>query len=318
MDWASVVNFLDSPIFGKSPLSAFLRVNEAFLRRLPSRVTWGGLLRPYGQALHAVVGLRRARTVYCGTFFMRNRPQLELALRLIDREEKVTCFTIAVLACSIGAEVYSVLATLRSRRPGIMFTVNAVDISAEAIAFAREGVYPLAGSKFTGENIFAHLDRQETEEFFRAEVGQMRVRGWISEDITWRAGDATDPTMLAQLGPQDMVFANNFLCHMHPAEAERCLRGIVPLVRPRGYLVVSGVDLEVRTRVARDLSLEPVTEMIEEIHGGDPTLRKDWPFRYWGLEPFNRGRPDWWIRYCSVFRVPGAVPAAAAKMAMAT
>ena len=305
MNWTMIVDLLDSPIFGKSPLGAFLRVNEAFLQRLPLRARNSGLLRPYGEALHAVVGVRRNRTFNFGTLFMRNRPQLELALRLIDREEKVSSFTIAVLACSIGAEVYSILWTLCSRRPKIKFTVNAVDISEEAIEFARNGVYSLAGSKFTGENIFSRLSKQEMDELFQAEAGKMRVHRRIRNNINWSTGDAADPKLAIQLGPQDMVFADNFLCHMNPAEAGRCLRNIVRLVRPDGYLFVSGVDLDVRSKVAHDLSLVPVKEMIDEIHEGDISLRKDWPFRYWGLEPLNKRRPDWQMRYCSVFRVVG-------------
>ncbi len=303
MGLSVVVDLLDSPIFGKSALGAFLGVNEAFLRRLPSWAIGRAPLRRYGEILHALIRLRPNRTSYFGTFFMRNRPQLELAQHLIHGENTTSKFVLTVLASSIGAEVYSITRTLRSRCPGATFSVNAVDISKEAIEFARKGVYPLAGSKFTGENIFARLTPDEMDEFFHSEGNMMRVHGWIGEDIEWRAGDAADPELAAQLGPQDMVFASNFLCHMSPAEAERCLRSVVRLVKPGGYLFVSGMDLDVRTKVARDLSLKPVTEMIEEIHEGDTSLRKDWPFRYWGLEPLNRRRPDWQIRYCSVFQI---------------
>src|SRR5438034_4334882 len=46
------------------------------------------------------------------------------------------------------------------------------------------------------------------------------------------------------------------------------------LVSPGGYLFVSGVDLDVRTKVALDLGWEPVPELIKEIHNGDPSDRK--------------------------------------------
>lgn len=108
--------------------------------------------------------------------------------------------------------------------------------------------------------------------------------------------------MLA-VGQQDMVFANNFLCHMSPESADKCLRNIVKMVKPGGYLFVSGIDTDVRSSVARDLALEPVTELLKEAHNGDRTLIKDWPFKYWGLEPFDPERPDWAVRYASVFQV---------------
>lgn len=90
---------------------------------------------------------------------------------------------------------------------------------------------------------------------------------------------------------------------MRPKEAEECLRNLVRLVKPGGYIFVSGIDLDVRTKVARELGWRPVTELIKEIHEGDPSLRRDWPLRYWGLEPFNESRADWKIRYASVFQI---------------
>ena len=304
MNHAAIVNALDSPIFGKSLLSAYLRVNEALFRRLPSPAMRLAPLRAYGELLNAIVRLRTNRTSYFGTFFMRNRPLLELAVRLIDRDHKASVhYQVAVVACSIGAEVYSISRTLRACCPARTFSINAVDISPEAVEFARTGIYALAGSGFTDENIFACLSEREMDEFFHAEDGRMRVRDWIREGIAWRSGNAADSAIADVLGPQDVVFANNFLCHLHPAVAEKCLRNIVTLVKPGGYLFVSGVDLDVRARVARELALEPVTEMIEEIHEGDSALRKSWPFRYWGLEPFNRRRHDWEWRYASAFCV---------------
>jgi hypothetical protein len=85
--------------------------------------------------------------------------------------------------------------------------------------------------------------------------------------------------------------------------AERCLRNIARLVRPYGYLFVSGIDLDVRARVAADLGWLPVEELIEEIHEGDPCNRKLWPFHYVGLEPLDKRRHDWKHRYAAAFQV---------------
>jgi hypothetical protein len=40
--------------------------------------------------------------------------------------------------------------------------------------------------------------------------------------------------------------------HMNASEAERCLRNIARLVTPLGYLFVSGVDLNILTKVAKE------------------------------------------------------------------
>jgi hypothetical protein len=140
------------------------------------------------------------------------------------------------------------------------------------------------------------------DEMFDREEEQLRVKSRFREGITWRLGDARDPGLVGALGAQDIVVANRFLCHMHPKEAEECLRNIAQLVKRDGYLFVSGVDLAVRSKVARELGWRPVTELISEIHEGDPSLRRDWPLQYWGLEPLDQGRIDWKMRYASVFQ----------------
>ena len=70
------------------------------------------------------------------------------------------------------------------------------------------------------------------------------------------------------MGLQDIVIANNFLCHMDPVAAEGCLRNIARLVRPHGYLFVSGIDLDIRTRVVEHLGWQPMQDLLEEMHAG--------------------------------------------------
>ena len=172
---------------------------------------------------------------------------------------------------------------------------------------ARRGVYPSGRSELVDEPIFDRMTAKEMEEMFDRNGDWLRVKPWIKEGIVWRVGDAADPGLAAALGHQDMVVANRFLCHMRPLEAEECLRNLARLVAPGGHLFVSGVDLDVRTKVATALGWKPVPDLLEEIHEGDPSLRASWPHRYWGLEPIDKGRADWIIRYASVFQL-GASP----------
>src|SRR5262249_50796279 len=140
-------------------------------------------------------------------------------------------------------------------------------------------------------------------EMFDWEGDQGRIKSWLREGITWQVGDASDPKLISILGLQDLVVASNFLCHMDALDAERCLRNLAHLGSPGGYVFVSGVDLDVRTKVALDLDWKPVTELRAEIHDGDPLVRADWPWQWWGLEPFDRRRPDWQTRYASAFQI---------------
>ncbi len=289
--------------FGKSPASLYLRLNKRIWERLPSRVRNLYPIRSYGTWLHNLVCLRARREMYFGTFFLRNRPALELMRRLAHQQAHGSTLRVAVLACSIGAEVYSILRTIRSARPDLKVRLDAVDISQEILSFAEKGIYASDTSQLVGSSIFERLTEDEMVEMFDWEEDEAKVKLWLREGITWQLGNAADPELINILGPQDMVVASNFLCHMAPADAEKCLGNIAQLVSPGGYLFVSGVDLDVRTKVAVNLGWEPVPELIAEIHNGDPSVRADWPWQWWGLEPLNRRRQDWQIRYAAAFRI---------------
>jgi hypothetical protein len=90
---------------------------------------------------------------------------------------------------------------------------------------------------------------------------------------------------------------------MNVSAAEQCLRNIGHLVNPGGYLFVSGIDLDVRTIVARDLGWTPIEELLDEIHEGDSCMGPLWPFHYGGLEPMNKRRQDWRLRYAAAFQL---------------
>ena len=294
-------------IFGKSPLSAYLRLNQRLWNKLPASVTALGPIHSYGHSLHTLARIHDARSQAFSTHFLRNRPQLELIRRLVERSTEADTLRVAVLGCSTGAEAYSVAWTIRSARPELKLVLNAVDISSLAVEVGKSGVYSLVASHLTNTDMFERMTATEIEEFFDRDGDAATVKSWIKEGIKWNVGNAAEPEILDTLGPQDIVVANNFLCHMDDTMAERCLRNIARLVSPHGYLIVSGIDLDIRTKVANDLGWNPLQELLEEIHEGDPGMRSFWPCHYAGLEPLNKKRQDWRIRYATAFQlVPSA------------
>ena len=289
-------------LFGKSPVGAYLRVNEWLWNRLPGPIKRLPPLRSYGHLIHALVRMESVRQMSLGTFFLRNRPELEL-IRRVSRARNSPQPRVAVLGVSNGAEAYSIAWAIRSAFPATRPILHAVDISAGALAAAQEGTYSLNGDEMVGEPIFARLTEMEMEDLFDRKGDRFTVKPWIREGIRWHLGDVRDPRLQEAMGPQDIVVANRFLCHMVPADAERCLRSFASLVAPGGYLFVSGVDLDVRTKVAKQLGWKPVRELLEEIHDGDSSLRDSWPCKYWGLEPLDKQRPDWEMRYAAAFQL---------------
>jgi SAM-dependent methyltransferase/mannose-6-phosphate isomerase-like protein (cupin superfamily) len=299
----SLARLARSRIFGKSPINAYLRLNRVLWDNLPASVVAAPPIRPYGHFLHRLARMQGDRSQAFATFFLRNRPQLELIRRLAARRGYGDPVRVAVLGCSTGAEVYSVAWTVRSERPDVSLILHAVDISKQAIEIGRRGSYPLADSQLTNTDIFERVTESETKQLFDRDGDIMTVKSWLREGIEWSVGDAATPEILDSLGQHDVVVANNFLCHMQPAMAARCLRNIARLVRPHGFLLVSGIDLEIRASVADDLRWRALEELLEEIHDGDPSMRSLWPFHYVGLEPLDKNRPDWRLRYATAFQV---------------
>jgi chemotaxis methyl-accepting protein methylase len=78
---------------------------------------------------------------FFGTFFLRNRPELEQIRRVIQSQPHGSTLRIAVLGCSTRAEVYSLLWTVRSARPDLKLQTRAVDISPEILRIAETAVY---------------------------------------------------------------------------------------------------------------------------------------------------------------------------------
>jgi SAM-dependent methyltransferase len=271
--------------------------------RVPAKLRNTMPMRWYGTSLHNLICRRASRRQFTGTFFLRNRPELELMRRLVGRKPNGATLNIAVLGCSIGAEIYSILSTIRGARPDLNVHLCAVDNSAEVLKVAKEAVYTSEICDFVGSSIFERVTEAEFGEMFEGDRREARVRSWLREGISWHLSDAGDPRLMRGVGPQDMVVASNFLCHMEPSKAENCLRNIASIVKPGGYLFVTGIDLDVRAKVARELRWRPIQELIEEIHDGDPSVRRDWPCKWWGLEPLNTKRDDWQMRYAAVFHL---------------
>jgi len=313
----------------------YLRANLWIWNHLPGSLTYSRVGSIYGVHLHRLIQLQSARRQGLGTFFFRNRPELTLLIRLLDSKQQGSTLDLAILGCSKGAEVYSFSYSIRTARPDLRVRLHALDIDPDVLGLAEGGVYSLergvpeqnssSGSIAPGgdlssrtfrdqrTSVFERMSTDEIEAMFECEGGQASVKPQYRQGITWHLGDAGDPKSVHTLGLQDIVVANRFLCHMQPKEAETCLRSLARLVKPGGYLFVSGVDLGVRAKVARDLHWTPITELISEIHEGDPSLRQDWPLQYWGLEPLDRRRSDWRIRYASVFQL-GEAPLVTASI----
>ena len=307
-----------TPIMSSKFIQAYLSQVRRVWRHLPASLRRQSLGQAFGRHVHSTVLLHAKRGQNHSTFFLRNRPELELMSRLASQKPNGSNLKLCVVACSIGAEVYSILWAIRSARPDLKVKTYAIDIAQDVVDFAQVGIYPRSHHVVKmpdgtmSLDLYKRMSAQEMAAMFEVDGSEAKIKPWLKEGITWRARDANDPAFVEAAGPQDIVVANRFLCHMRPQAAESCLRNVARLVKSGGYLFISGVDLDVRTKVARDMGWKPITDLIREVHEGDCSLGSVWPLDYWGIEPFSETRPDWKLRYASAFQIgeASAEPAA--------
>jgi hypothetical protein len=273
------------------------RAVEMFWNGLPLSVRSWKSTRALGRRIHSRACRIQARGGACYTRFFRNVPQLELIRDLVLQTPPGVPVKIASIGCSTGAELYSALWLIRRARPTQAIQALGIDRAEDCIQAASRGVYPFRVVEVAG------MAQTGYEGLLTKEGKTLVVQDWIKEAVTWAVDDACSSDLVARFGLHDVVLANNFLFAMSPELADACLRNLTRLVAPKGYLVVSGVDLDLRSRVLGELGFRPVTTRCEEIHTAED-VHAAWPLRFWGLEPIDRTRPDWPARYATVFRSP--------------
>ena len=278
-------------------------LSKCLWRVLPARTHGWRAVRGLGRFIFTLSVMRSDSAVGQTTCFLRNRAELDEYVRLVEDHPPGGSFNLAVIGCSTGCEVFSILWRLRSARPDLEVEACATDISPSVIAAARDARYPIDAREIRGFEYGMPLSEAEVEAIFDRDGDMLRVKPSFRVGITWRVSDIGDRASVSSLGRFDLVVANNVLIRMSLPQAAACVRNLVSLVTPRGHLFVSGVNLDARTQVAQQLGLEPVADNMEKLHNGT-LLRSAWPLFPYGLEPFDARRHDAKYRYCPLFRVP--------------
>lgn len=235
------------------------------------------------------------------TRFLRYPLVLQTICDLLKDREFGDTIRLCVMACSTGAELYSIVWAIRKTRPDLKILATGIDLSEPSIAKAKAGQYSRQDPELRG------VSEELLSELFDLSGSAFKVKDSIAAGTEWIARDVCDESLHSQLGLQDIVIANNFLIFMTEDQATACLRKVVPFVKPVGLFFCRGVDLDVRERVVQQFLLEPISLRIEEIHDCNPRERRGWPWQYWGLEPLDKTRKDWIRRYATIFRVPDAL-----------
>lgn len=140
-----------------------------------------------------------------------------------------------VAGCSTGEEAYSVAMLLREQLDdaGLPCTVQifATDLDADAIEFARAGVYP--------EAITTDVSPERLERFFVSEDGHYRIKKEARETVVFAVQDLVEDPAFTKL---DFLVCRNLLIYLNSEIQKRLIPLFHYALRPGGVLMLGSSE----------------------------------------------------------------------------
>jgi chemotaxis methyl-accepting protein methylase len=269
---------------------------------LKSKVLYGPVLYPYGVLRHTWLLATCDRTQsHTYTCFLRTPSQLEAlagpVLEFLRASALGRPLEILVLACSNGAEAYTLASFLSKRLPQLDFRITAADLHQEMIESARAGSYS-ADEALQSQYIRPDFVAQTFDKVGERYVVKPEIRARVS----FTQANLLDPELSKKFAAADIVTAQNVLFHLKPNDARRAFDNIVKLLRPTSVLLIDGMDQPLRVELTLRHGLEPLEFKSKEIYKESRVHTPiDWWRYYWGSEPYSPFRRDRVRRYGTIF-----------------
>ena len=276
---------------------------RAALRRF-KRAVHGAVFFPYGVRKHKRLLETCARTsVHTYTCFLRAPAQLAAIAGPVleflgSPQNDGRPIEILMFACSNGAEAFTLASWLTTQVPTLNFRITASDLHQELVDRCRAAEYSadeaLQSEYMTPEFLDATFER-------RGE--RYVVRSHIRDKVSFRQASILDTDYLSKnFAPADIVTAQNVLFHLTPADARAAFANVVSFLKPRGVLLIEGMDTELRIELTRRHSLLPLRSGLKAIYAETRVhTPEDWWNYYWGTEPYFPLRSEKERRYGTIF-----------------
>jgi chemotaxis protein methyltransferase WspC len=179
------------------------------------------------------------------TWFFRAPEAFAALVRLVAREWRPSApssmLRVLSIPCSTGEEPYSiVMSLLDAGFPRHWLHVDAVDISAHALARAARGVY--------GANSFRGVELGFRERYFRRTAKGYTPADWLRGIVNFRDGNLASPGFSAGEEPYDVIFCRNLLIYFDCSTQERSMKTLARLLTPRGLLFVGPAEAYLASR----------------------------------------------------------------------
>jgi chemotaxis protein methyltransferase WspC len=135
------------------------------------------------------------------------------------------------LPCSTGEEPYSMAMTLLDAGfPADRFRIDAVDISARALAQARRAVY--------GKNSFRGGSLEFRDRHFTAQAHGWRLAEAVRRQVHFQQGNLCDDALLPDPAVYDIIFCRNVLIYFDRTTQDRAIALLTRLLTAKGCCFV--------------------------------------------------------------------------------
>ncbi len=149
-------------------------------------------------------------------------------------------YSVCSIGCSTGEEVYSLamnaLDNYRVVEQSPAFSIVGIDVSAEAIASARQGIYP-------NRHLESVSDEFLDDYFDTASSASMEVNVVLKKRVGFFVSNMLDENCPALASPVDVVFCQNVLIYLKNWRRRDLLNSFVDKLKPGGCLIVGPGEL---------------------------------------------------------------------------
>jgi chemotaxis protein methyltransferase WspC len=185
------------------------------------------------------------------TWFFREKQPFAALVRLVVEEwlpaHPEGRLRLLSVPCSSGEEPYSMaMALLDAGFPAARFEINAVDISARALAFAQRAVY--------GRNSFRGADLDFRARHFRPVPAGYALNPAVRNQVRFWRGNFLHENCLAETGVYDFIFCRNLLIYFDRPTQNKALAKLQNLLTADGVLFTGSAELP----LALDNGFSPV------------------------------------------------------------
>jgi chemotaxis protein methyltransferase WspC len=225
---------LDAASIGSSAIERAVQQRVSACE-LPDAHAYGELVRASDSELQELI----ETAVVAETWFFRDRAAFAALGRIVADEWLPAGLHGAVdvlsVPCSTGEEPYSiVMALLDAGIPSNRFRVDAVDVSARALAKARRGVY--------GSNSFRGGDLGFRERYFEDADGRYRLRDAVRDAVRFHRANLLASDFVPGAERYDAIFCRNLLIYFDRATQERAIAVLHRLLKRSGVLFVGAAE----------------------------------------------------------------------------